>query len=245
MSMAHNAFKFQQQCNRSQEILQACLSQNVQHNKIEIKNNNINDSCNIDSIENDECDTQEGETKLKEANEKIEYSQSQTRKGRVTFNYYVRANGDKVYVCNLCNKVYKYSSSLKIHMRTHTQEKPYVCNVCGKNFKQYSSLTYHHRSHTGEQPYSCEICGKKYKQSGSLTAHMRVHTGQRPFLCSVCGRGFRQSPDLSYHMRTHTKEKPYMCTICGKTMSMQCHLVQHMRTHTGERPFQCRFVHCK
>ncbi|KAK9693563.1 Zinc finger, C2H2 type, partial [Popillia japonica] len=130
----------------------------------------------------------------------------------------------KLYSCNLCNKTYKFGSSLKDHMRTHSLERPYICSHCGKDFKQYASLTYHLRSHSDEQPYKCKICGKKYKQSGSLTTHMRVHTGQRPFLCSVCGRGFRQAPDLRYHMRTHTKEKPYMCNICGKTMSMQCHL---------------------
>lgn len=256
MSMAHTAFKFQQQCNKSQEILEGFVLHSAIKNEIESNECNANDHCNIDSNQNEQ---EEKDFKRRDVIESV----VDDKKEKVSFNYFVRANGEKVYVCNLCNKVYKYSSSLKIHMRTHTQEKPYVCNICGKNFKQYSSLTYHHRSHTGEQPYSCKICGKKYKQSGSLTAHMRVHTGQRPFLCSVCGRGFRylnnnmkviltfnfyfillfrQSPDLSYHMRTHTKEKPYMCTICGKTMSMQCHLVQHMRTHTGERPFQCRYL---
>lgn len=195
MNMAHTAFKFQQQCNKSQEILQVCVSQNMKSSENELNESNVNDLCNIDSNQNEQdCEQDERDFKGKEETQSavnLESTQQAVKKAKVTFNYYVRANGEKVYVCNLCNKVYKYSSSLKIHMRTHTQEKPYVCNVCGKTFKQYSSLTYHHRSHTGEQPYSCKICGKKYKQSGSLTAHMRVHTGQRPFLCSVCGRGFR------------------------------------------------------
>lgn len=175
MSLAHTAFKFQQQCNRSQEILQRCLLQNKK------SETNVNNNEELRAIE----------IKPDKLEEDEECKKFQTHKEKLNFKYYMRANGEKVYICNLCNKIYKYSSSLKIHMRTHTQEKPYVCNICGKNFKQYSSLTYHHRSHTGEQPYSCKICGKKYKQSGSLTAHMRIHTGQRPFLCSVCGRGFR------------------------------------------------------
>lgn len=195
MDMVHTFFKFQQQCNKSQEILQACVSQNVKGSRIE---SNASDFYNIHLNQNEHnCEQDEKEFKSKANKEatqsvvNLQNVQQPVKNERVTFNYYVRASGEKVYVCNLCSKAYKYSSSLKIHMRNHTQEKPYVCNVCGKNFKQYSSLTYHHRSHTGEQPYSCKICGKKYKQSGSLTAHMRVHTGQRPFLCSVCGRGFR------------------------------------------------------
>lgn len=187
-TMAHTAFKFQQQCNKSQEILEACLSKNVKSRELALNENNPSeDVCNINSNQNQQNVEQEKRPKQV----KPEKTKTPMKKEKVAFNYYVRANGEKVYVCNLCNKGYKYSSSLKIHMRIHTQEKPYVCNVCGKTFKQYSSLTYHHRSHTGEQPYSCTICGKKYKQSGSLTAHMRIHTGQRPFLCSVCGRGFR------------------------------------------------------
>lgn len=153
--------------------------------------------------------------------------------------YKLNENGEKVYPCTYCNKEYKHSTSLTVHMRTHTMERPYLCTLCGKGFKQFTGLSYHMRSHTGEQPYACTLCDKRYRQSASLTAHMRIHTGQRPFLCSVCGKGFRQAPDLGYHMRTHTKEKPYMCNVCGKRMSMQCHLVQHMRIHTGEKPFAC------
>lgn len=200
MSVAHSAFKFQQQCNRSQEILQAyCLSQRLKSDVFQEEiplNENI---CTTNSNQNEELQQQHVEDKqtVEEKDEEpvIERESSEVvlplKAEKVTFNCYIKTNGEKVYGCSLCSKAYKYSSSLKIHMRTHTQEKPYVCSICGKNFKQYGSLTYHHRSHTGEQPYVCKICGKRYRQSGSLTAHMRIHTGQRPFLCSVCGRGFR------------------------------------------------------
>lgn len=196
MSLAHTSFKFQQQCNRSQEILQACLKHS-ENDDIKISEESVPESCSTDSNQNEsgQCDTiadENEEVKPTVKNEDNGEAVPQPiKKERVVFNYYIKANGEKVYCCNLCSKGYKYSSSLKIHMRTHTQEKPYVCSICGKNFKQYGSLTYHHRSHTGEQPYACQICGKRYRQSGSLTAHMRIHTGQRPFLCSVCGRGFR------------------------------------------------------
>ena len=55
--------------------------------------------------------------------------------------------------CDVCEKVFRYSSLLAIHMRTHTKEKPYECDVCEKRFTQSGSVKVHMRIHTNERPH--------------------------------------------------------------------------------------------
>lgn len=54
------------------------------------------------------------------------------------------AANDQKHFCHLCQKNFSSTSSLQIHMRTHTGERPFVCNVCQKAFTTKGNLKVSH-----------------------------------------------------------------------------------------------------
>ena len=76
--------------------------------------------------------------------------------------------------CDVCEKVFRYPSSLARHMRTHTNEKPYECDVCEKRFRQSHHLQSHKLIHTGEKPYECDMCEKRFRRSDTMKRHVRL-----------------------------------------------------------------------
>ncbi|KAJ4440999.1 hypothetical protein ANN_10848 [Periplaneta americana] len=146
---------------------------------------------------------------------------------------------NKTYKCDICGKCFLEQCRLNRHTRLHTGEKPFRCNFCGKCFSESSALKRHERQHTGEKPFICGVCGKCFSHSGHLKSHKRMHTGEKPFKCNVCGKCFSQPSSLRPHELKHTGEKPFKCDACGKCCSQLSHLIRHQRLHTGEKPFKC------
>lgn len=139
--------------------------------------------------------------------------------------------------CDKCDKKYASMSSLHLHRMNHTGETPFLCSYCGRGFKTAHSLRAHIPIHTGERRYKCHICGKTSIQH--MSRHMRMHRGEKNYLCTECGKAFLSSGELKLHTRSHTGERPYTCKHCEKTFIAKCFLTVHMRRHTGECPYKC------
>uniref|UniRef100_A0A0P4W3F4 C2H2-type domain-containing protein n=1 Tax=Scylla olivacea TaxID=85551 RepID=A0A0P4W3F4_SCYOL len=76
-------------------------------------------------------------------------------------------------LCHLCGKAYPYPSELRLHLRSHRNERPYKCDQCHKTFLKQGDLTYHKRSHTGERPHKCPHCDARFPRPNTLRSHIR------------------------------------------------------------------------
>lgn len=77
------------------------------------------------------------------------------------------------------------------------------CDICKNKFRQLTTLRNHMKIHTDERPYKCKHCEKAFRQISTLTNHVKIHTGEKPFKCNICSKDFRQQSTLINHIKTH------------------------------------------
>ncbi|XP_050720095.1 zinc finger and BTB domain-containing protein 17-like isoform X5 [Eriocheir sinensis] len=88
-------------------------------------------------------------------------------------------------LCHLCGKAYPYPSELRLHLRSHRNERPYKCDQCAKSFLKQGDLTYHKRSHTGERPHKCPHCDARFPRPSTLMSHIRFQHLEKPGVGTV------------------------------------------------------------
>lgn len=140
----------------------------------------------------------------------------------------------QLYCCQVCEKVFNNSISLKQHMIVHSNKKPFQCKACGKSFKRSSTLSTHMLIHSDTRPFECQFCGKRFHQKSDMKKHTYIHTGEKPHQCSFCGKSFSQSSNLITHCRKHKGFQPFSCDECGVSFMRKVDLRRHMYTHEVE-----------
>ncbi|XP_064466718.1 zinc finger protein ZFAT-like isoform X2 [Ornithodoros turicata] len=108
----------------------------------------------------------------------------------------------------------------------------FSCNVCKKVFKTQSHMRLHCLIHTDLKPFTCHLCSFTTNAKGNLYTHMRKHTGNY-FRCSRCDFRSCNRSHMAEHEATHSSVRQ-RCGLCGNDYNTIKSLVNHVRKyHTG------------
>ena len=145
--------------------------------------------------------------------------------------------------CAKCDFEAKDSLELKVHKKTHLEERKF-CDICQKSFSKSTDLKTHIQAvHLKSKSVPCTICGKEFSHYRYLAAHMEWHSNERKHLCNICGRCFKKAAILREHIETHKamseRNYKFRCKYCEKRYWAQDKLLDHMNKHTGEKPHIC------
>lgn len=123
-------------------------------------------------------------------------------------------NNQRVYQCDVCSKICKDKTKLKLHREIHTDLRNVICQQCGKGFKTMNCLRNHKRTHLPERVYfGCDQCDKRYTQKVQLKKHIEiVHMNRRDFKCETCNASFGTKSVLKMHMLSHSDYRSEECS---------------------------------
>ncbi|GFO21784.1 Zinc finger protein 37 [Plakobranchus ocellatus] len=133
--------------------------------------------------------------------------------------------GPTPYKCSVCDKEFKYGSSLRVHYHTHFPDQPkkFKCELCEYRTNYKANLHKHHKNmHAVKgKEIQCPDCGKFFSTEDNMRRHRKVHTLARPFACETCKKTFKTSGALKGHQLIHTATRPYTCNITGCNRSFR------------------------
>ena len=86
-------------------------------------------------------------------------------------------NEQPAFVCNTCGKPFATKSGMSKHeKKIHGRAEDLLdCQLCDKKFVNTSSLRMHMTNHTDSRPHVCSVCDKSYKHKETLIKHKLAH----------------------------------------------------------------------
>ncbi|XP_061162603.1 zinc finger protein ZFAT-like isoform X2 [Saccostrea echinata] len=137
-----------------------------------------------------------------------------------------------LYSCNMCDKIFKTLSHMRLHCLTHTDSKPFKCPKCPYRSNGKGNLYTHMRKHTG-QYFRCKFCDFKSVNKSHVLEHEAVHSNVR-HQCDLCKKDYNTLKSLINHIRKYHKNSPkgeeYLSSFLqggrqrGATVIHQCHV---------------------
>uniref|UniRef100_A0A182WQS6 Transcription factor grauzone n=1 Tax=Anopheles minimus TaxID=112268 RepID=A0A182WQS6_9DIPT len=147
--------------------------------------------------------------------------------------------------CEVCQKSYKSSRYLALHMmKSHSREedRPYKCDKCHQSFHKEHLLKAHQANHLSEK---CPICDKVVSSKYALKTHVtHMHGSDSNQICDVCGKEFRTKQAMERHINEHMGVdvvQKVQCHVCQRWFHGKYNLRKHIRfMHIeGGQVFRC------
>ena len=75
--------------------------------------------------------------------------------------------------CHICSRMFKSRGGYKMHMKMYhgNVDSMPKCNICMKTFPCYARLKIHEKSHSEEKSYICTFCHHSFKYKQNLKTH--------------------------------------------------------------------------
>ncbi|XP_059223045.1 transcription factor grauzone-like [Stomoxys calcitrans] len=126
-------------------------------------------------------------------------------------------NAPQQLKCEVCCKVYRLESYLKIHIRKFHTSKGGAKNANG-NKKL-------------EAKYRCSKCLKGFATKTRLNKHNCDVHKPKIFECNICEKSCSHPNALREHLASHTRNKTHACSICQETFTSRAYYRRHMRKY--------------
>ena len=163
-------------------------------------------------------------------------------------NHMEREHTSVKFYCNVCDKKYTDSDTLKFHKRNYHENggpQKFCCNICGVSVVGKIGYENHKEKHNiTEQNVPCPKCGKLFYTKLDMKRHdYRAHPKREPqsHKCIHCDYKTPFKFRLTRHLSTTHSDKRFTCQECGISVKTADILKTHILIHTGERRHECSF----
>lgn len=203
-----------------------------EESKIDDEYKDSNSTNSIESPEPPESIIEDDENKCTTKNGFIYHSNA---------HKFIKINKNNQFVCNFCQKTFKWRFSAEIHIRRHTKETPFNCELCDdKSFSNIADLSKHKKLlHLGLE-YKCKTCGRNFTRKYLLRNHELEHSGPPLIPCSFCDKLFYIKSALNSHLTNFHVERNFMCDVCPKMFKTKARLKDHAIRHTLTPKHGCK-----
>ncbi|CAD7086828.1 unnamed protein product [Hermetia illucens] len=113
----------------------------------------------------------------------------------------------KNYACKLCDRHYRHSRSLRVHIKRHHGEEALsprqirrFCKYCSETFDSLETLQAHTKS---IHPRGSDRKIVQVKFNAPQKKEIGPQVGKPPYKCTYCSKEFPELPKLAIHIRTH------------------------------------------
>ncbi|XP_039285467.1 zinc finger protein 425 [Nilaparvata lugens] len=145
-------------------------------------------------------------------------------------------------------RIVRHSSSALVSLGPDDQH-PFVCDRCNRSYKYQAGLSSHKRFECGRQPqFNCPHCAFSSKLKGNLKKHIALHfssafTSAKHFESQLGSQRIVRHSNSALVSLGPDDQHPFVCDRCNRSYKYQAGLSSHKRFECGRQPqFNC--PHC-